>query len=557
VAVWAISHQSQQSVYQIVMQLFVYRQKKSLLLLDVTKTSFVMFTKKDIKFLKTKGIDPERLNKQIDEIKAGKKYLDVDRPATAGDGIFVASKDEIDEYINLYEERLSHLKVTKFVPASGAATRMFKRLAYLRDHYKGNMEEFIEVSSEKDFYSLKNTFEKLDKFAFYPELFKRFFRRGQNLERILNKNEYNKVARMILSKRGLNYRNIPKALILFHKYPGHSRTAFEEHLVEGKMYCRSKENEINIHLTIRNQYRSLFEKRFKHALKHFLDNGDDVKFNLEFSEQSESTSSIALTEKNKLLRDNDNKLVLRPGGHGALIYNLNSIESDMIFIKNIDNVAPDTIKHETVRYKKFIGGVMYAYRDKIFSILKRLDKTPLPTDKEWKEILDFVENKLHHKCSGNRKAKAVAELKLFLNRPIRVCGMVPNSSEPGGGPFWVNEAKGKQSLQIVEKNQIDLDNEKSLEMFESSTHFNPVDIVCSTKDYKDKKFNLLNYRDEKSGMVVKKTEMGQSIKSYEMPGLWNGGMSEWITLFVEVPSITFNPVKELNDLLRMEHQTAK
>ncbi|MEA3447864.1 MAG: DUF4301 family protein [Bacteroidota bacterium] len=515
-----------------------------------------MFTKKDIKFLKDKDIDPNRLKKQVVEIKAGKKYLNVNRPATAEDGVFVPTEDEINDFVKLYEDKTPHLKVTKFVPASGAATRMFKRLAYLRDHYKGNMEEFIEVSSGKDFYSLKKTFENLEKFAFYPELFKRFFRRGQNLERILRKNEYNKVARMILSKRGLNYRNIPKGLVLFHKYPGHARTAFEEHLVEGKMYCLSKDNEIYIHMTIQDKFKSMFEKRFKHAMKHFFD-AKDVKFNLEFSEQSESTSSIALTDKNKLLRDKDNRPVLRPGGHGALIYNLNSIDSDMIFIKNIDNVAPDTIKHETVRHKKFIGGVLFHYRNEIFGILKKLNKKTLPSEKEWKKILDFVENKLHYACSESDKAKAVAELKLYLNRPIRVCGMVPNSSEPGGGPFWVNEKKGRQSLQIVEKNQINLDDEKKVEMFESSTHFNPVDIVCSTRDYKGKKFNLLNYRDDKSGMVIEKSHEGKPIKSYEMPGLWNGGMGKWITIFVEVPSITFNPVKELNDLLRMEHQTAK
>ncbi|MGC9331131.1 MAG: DUF4301 family protein [Bacteroidales bacterium] len=515
-----------------------------------------MFTNKDIKFLKDKGIDPKRMEKQAKEIKAGKKYLDVNRPATPEDGIYVPNEDEINDFVKLYEENLPHIKVTKFVPASGAATRMFKRLVHLRDHYKGNMDEFIEVSSGKDFYSLKNTFENLDKFAFYPELFKRFFRRGQNIERILRKNEYDKVARMILSKRGLNYRNIPKGLVLFHKYPGHARTTFEEHLVEGKMYCCSKNNEIHIHLTIQGKFRSLYEKRFKYALKHFLD-AKEVNFKLEFSEQSESTSSIALTENNKLLRDKDNLPVLRPGGHGALIYNLNSIDADMIFIKNIDNVAPDTIKHETVRYKKFIGGVLIHYRNKIFNILKILNKKSLPSEQEWGKIMDFVENKLYYACSGSNKAKVVAELISYLNRPIRVCGMVPNSSEPGGGPFWVNEKKGRQTLQIVEKNQINLDNEEKVEMFESSTHFNPVDIVCSTKDYKGKKFNLLNYRDAKSGMVIEKSYEGKIIKTYEMPGLWNGGMSKWITIFVEVPSITFNPVKELNDLLRMEHQAAK
>ncbi|MFP4662936.1 MAG: DUF4301 family protein [Bacteroidales bacterium] len=515
-----------------------------------------MLTKKDITFLKEKEIDPQRIEDQIDEISSGKKYLDVQRPATNGDGILVASKTEIDAYVKEYEAVQPSLNVTKFVPASGAATRMFKRLVYLRDNYKGNMDEFLEVSAEKDFYSLKNTFENLEKFAFYPELFKRFFRRGQSLERILRKNEYNKVARMILSKRGLNYRNIPKALVLFHKYPGHARTAFEEHLVEGKIYCKSKNKEVNLHFTIQGKHQNLFEKRFNYALKHFLKN-DDVDFNLQFSEQSESTNSIALNEKGELLRDKDKKPVLRPGGHGALIHNLNTIDSDIIFIKNVDNVAPDIVKHETVRYKKFLGGVLYVYQQQIFEILERLEQLPAPADEEWVDILDFVEKRLFYKCKATDKDKAIAELKLRLNRPIRVCGMVQNTSEPGGGPFWVKEKDGKLSLQIVEKNQINLDDQAVNEAFENSTHFNPVDIACSTKDYKGNKFNLLNYRDEESGLVIEKTHEGEKIKSYEQPGLWNGGMSKWNTIFVEVPLITFNPVKELNDLLRMPHQAAK
>ncbi len=515
-----------------------------------------MLSKKDINFLKENDINPRRIEKQIETIKSGKTYLDVDRPATAEDGIYVASKEEIDDYVRRYEEIQPSLKVTKFVPASGAATRMFRRMAHLRDHYKGDMDDFLQVTSEKDFYSLKNTFDNLEKFAFYPELFKRFFRRGQSLEKILRKNEYGKVARMLLSKRGLNYLNIPKALVLFHKYPGHARTAFEEHLVEGKIYCKSKDNVVNIHFTIQGKHQRMFEKRFSYALKHFLKN-DDVDFQLGFSEQSEATSSIAINKKGKLVRDKSKLPVLRPGGHGALIYNLNALEADIIFIKNVDNVAPDTIKHETVRYKKFLGGVLYSLRTRVFEILERLDQTPAPEGDEWQEIMDFVENKLYYKCKSTDKSKAIAEIKLFLNRPMRVCGMVQNTSEPGGGPFWVKGKNGRKSLQIVEKNQINLDDEHINDLFEDSTHFNPVDIVCSIKDYKGNKFNLLNYRDEESGLVIEKTWEGKPIKSYEMPGLWNGGMSNWLTVFVEVPLITFNPVKELNDLLRMQHQTAK
>lgn len=516
-----------------------------------------MFSKKDLKFLKSNGVDPNRLEKQIATIKAGKKFITAERPATIEDGIYKPEQEDIDQFVEIFESERKKLKLAKFVPASGAATRMFKRLTYLRDNYKGSEDEFLQVSAEKDFYSLRNTFENIEKFAFYPEVFKRFFRRGQSLDKLLKKNEYDKIASMILNKRGLNYGELPKALILFHKYPGHARTAFEEHLMEGMMYCRSEDDEVNIHFTIQKEHQKLFEKRFKHSSKTFLKKEDAIRFNLGFSEQSVSTSSLAITEKGNLLRNKKRELVLRPGGHGALIENLNNLTCDVIFIKNVDNVAPDTIKHETVRYKKFLGGYLMYVRLQVFDILKKLDAPEKLTDKAWKEIIQFIEKILPHSRFSDDRDKAIVEIKYALNRPIRVCGMVENTSEPGGGPFWVKRESGNLCLEILEKNQINLEDENQLEMFENSTHFNPVDIACSIRDYKGNKFNLLNFRDENAGLVVEKTHEGNTIKTYELPGLWNGGMSKWLTVFVEVPQITFNPVKELNDLLRVQHQTAK
>ncbi len=515
-----------------------------------------MFSKKDIKFLSSKAIDPQRLEEQVETIKAGKKFVKTVRAATIEDGIQRATQEIINQYVDLFEAEGQKLRLAKFVPASGAATRMFKRLIQLRDSYKGSSDEFIKVSADKDFYGLRNTFDNIEKFAFYPELFKGFFRRGQSMDKIMRKNEYDKVAKNILNPRGLNYAEMPKALILFHKYPGHTRTAFEEHLVEGMMYCRSEDDDVNLHFTIQEEHEKLFEKRFKHATKNFLKDAD-VNFNIGFSEQSESTSSIALNEKGNLLRGNKRELVLRPGGHGALLENLNQLDCDVIFIKNIDNVAPDTIKHETVRYKKFLGGYLIDIRNRVFEVLEQLDNADKITDEKWNEILDFVKEIMPHSTFCDNREKAIVELKYALNRPIRVCGMVENTSEPGGGPFWVKRENGNECLEILEKNQIDLEDEKQKEIFDLSTHFNPVDLVCSIRDYKGEKFNLLNYRDENAGLVVEKSWEGQNITSYELPGLWNGGMSKWLSIFIEVPQITFNPVKELNDLLRVQHQIAK
>jgi hypothetical protein len=516
-----------------------------------------MFNKKDIKFLKSKGVDLQQIESQLEKIKEGIHYLKVEKAATVEDGIYKATPDEINEFIELFEEERKHLILSKFVPASGAATRMFKRLTYMKDHYKGSPDEFIQVSAEKDFYSLRNTFDNIESFPFYPELFKKFFRRGLSLDKIMRKNEYDKVARMILNKRGLNYSDTPKALILFHKYPGHARTAFEEHLMEGMMYCLSENKEINLHFTIQEEHLKMFEKRFKQAQKTFLKDQTDLSFNISFSEQLESTDSIAVDENGNLLRDEDKVLKLRPGGHGALLDNLNKLECDIIFIKNIDNVAPDTIKHETVRYKKFIGGYLMYIRARVFAILERIDQNEKPEGEEWKSILHFVKEVCPHTKIPRAKEQAIEKIKQLLNRPIRVCGMVENTSEPGGGPFWVKNQQGDLCLQIVEMNQIDLSDNNQLELFENSTHFNPVDIVCSIRDYKGNKFDLMNYRDDSAGLVVEKTYNGNPITTYELPGLWNGSMSQWLTIFVETPQITFNPVKELNDLLRVQHQTAK
>lgn len=513
-----------------------------------------MLCKEDYTYLAEKGIEKERVEELIQTIQAGQKFLKLEKPTTIGDGILKHEPAEVQKYIDLYDASYQELDCMKFVPASGAATRMFHRMIFLRDQYKGKIEEFIEVSAQRGFYSVKNSFDNLQKFAFYPELFRRFFRRGTNLERLVRKNDYKKVASMLLGKKGLNYAQLPKAMILFHKYPGHARTAFEEHLQEAAMYCQDKNGKAHLHFTIDPRFQKQFEKREKLAYKNFLKEAG-AKMHIEYSQQYPTTDSITLDENGEILRDKEGMPVLRPGGHGALLNNLNTLDADMIFVKNIDNVAPDNTKHETVKYKKLLGGIMIELREQVFEYLRILDKHP--DDARLGEIEIFVKEKFGLTEIPTESASKKRCLKKFLNRPIRICGMVENTGEPGGGPFWVKDKKGRNSLQIVEKAQINFSNKAQAAIVDDATHFNPVDMVCCVRDYKGKSFDLKKFRNDKAGFVVKKNHQGSSVFSYELPGLWNGAMAEWITLFVEVPLISFNPVKEVNDLLRMEHQTAK
>ncbi len=346
-----------------------------------------MLTKKDVKFLEDKSIDVHRIEKQIKQIQKGKQYIKAERAATVGDGILKFGNQEIDEFTEVFNKFAKDLQVVKFVPASGAATRMFKRLIALKEQFKGTSEEFLQIQENKDFYGLKNTFDNLDKFAFYPDLFGRFLHKKQSLEKYIKKNEYAKIASLILGKSGLNYAQMPKALVAFHKYAGYSRTAFDEHLVDATLLCKGFE-EANVHFTIQPEHEKLFEKQFKYAVNTFLDK--DIDYNLSFSEQSEASSCISLNSDGKLLRDKKQYLLLRPGGHGALIENLNGLDADLVFINNIDNVAPDTIKENIIKYKKFIGGYLIGIREKVFDVLNHLDKKVLPSDEKWTEILDFV-----------------------------------------------------------------------------------------------------------------------------------------------------------------------
>jgi hypothetical protein len=384
---------------------------------------------------------------------------------------------------------------------------------------------------------------------------------GKSIAALIEEKAYKTVVRNLLDITGLNYGQLPKGLLKFHRsdnaVSGESdiaRTAMEEHLAEGALYAQNADKEVNLHFTVSPEHKALFEKLVDEKLP-FYEALFDVKYHIGFSEQKPSTDTIAADENNEPFRDKG-RLLFRPGGHGALIENLNDIDADIIFIKNIDNVVPDAHKKPTVLYKKLIAGVLVSVQKKIFNYLELIDSGKYTHD-QLLEMLYFLQNELNIKHPNTKfleDVELVLYIKSKLNRPIRVCGMVKNVGEPGGGPFLTVNTDETVSPQILESSQIDLSDCVKKEMFEQGTHFNPVDLVCAVRDYKGEKFHLPDYVDKNTGFISLKSKNGKALKALELPGLWNGAMSNWNTIFVEVPIETFNPVKTVNDLLRPEHK---
>ena len=450
------------------------------------------FSAQDLEQLQARGISVEKAEAQLECFKNGFPELDIVAPASTKQGILAPKRAEQEEYIAAWQQYLAEgHKILKFVPASGAASRMFKNLFQY-------LEDGIETPFIQDFLAHK------DYFAFGPQL---AGKEGQEAVRFL--------------LNDMHYGELPKGLLLFHKYRDGARTPALEHLVEGALYCKGEEKNgekptVYLHFTVSHDHLPLFRQHIAENLKKFEDKYN-VKYDVTFSEQLPSTDTIAANPDGTPFRTKDGKLLFRPGGHGALIENLNQQDADIVFIKNIDNVVPDRLKKDTVRYKQILAGVLVTEQKRVFEALK----DPNLSDEE--------------------RAK--------LNRPIRVCGVVKNTGEPGGGPFLVREADGSISCQILESTQI-----SDPALMAKSTHFNPVDLVCAIKGYEGKPFDLPKYVDPQTGFISNKSKDGKELLALELPGLWNGAMSKWNTIFVEVPVSTFNPVKTVNDLLREQHQ---
>ncbi len=505
-----------------------------------------MITPEDKVLLEKKGISEAQIAEQLACFEKGFPFLKLDGAASIDKGILRPTNAELDSYLQAWDAyKQGEKTIVKFVPASGAASRMFK-----------NMFEFLGAEYEiptTDFE--KKFFANVHNFAFFNDLNAACEKNNaKGIDALVAEGNYKAVVANLLENAGLNYGALPKGLLKFHSYEDGVRTPLEEHLVEGALYAAGKTGKVNVHFTVSTEHRELFqalvaEKVAQYAQKY------GIEYKVSFSEQKPSTDTIAADMDNNPFRDNG-KLLFRPGGHGALIENLNDLDADIVFIKNIDNVVPDRLKDETVTYKKLIAGVLVSLQKKAFDYLELLDGGKY-THEQLEEIIRFVQQDLCCRKTDIKEledAELVIYLRKKLNRPMRVCGMVKNVGEPGGGPFLAYNPDGTISLQILESSQIDMNDAEKKAMFEKGTHFNPVDLVCAVRDYKGNKFNLVNYVDKATGFISYKSKSGKELKALELPGLWNGAMSDWSTVFVEVPLGTFNPVKTVNDLLREQHQ---
>ncbi|HON18708.1 MAG TPA: DUF4301 family protein [Salinivirgaceae bacterium] len=514
-----------------------------------------MLNQKDIQQIKERGIELSAIEKQLEIFRNGIPFLNITSPAFVGNGIMKISDETAQKYRKLHRKMLNTQRVVKFVPASGAATRMFKKVYEIIQEYDNSYEKYLELLIDRSFNSIYYVCENLRLFAFYPDLVEAAQRNGENMEVRLQKKDYIFALDLILSEKGLNYGALPKGLLKFHKYKNETRTAAEEHLVEGAQYASAK-GKVTVHFTVSPEHRQLFEQLMTEVVPKY-EQRFGVKYQIEFSIQDPSTDTIAVTMDNQPFRNNDGSLLFRPAGHGALLKNLNELDCDIVYIKNIDNVVVDRYKPETVLYKEILGGLLYDLQEKVGNYLTRLENPDSVNDSTLTRMVNFNRNELSNhppfKLDSASREQKIEWLQKTLNRPIRVCGMVRNEGEPGGGPFWVKDNYGIDSLQIVETSQIDQSNKKQKKLLASSTHFNPVDLVCKITDYKGNPFNLFQFRDDNTGFISIKSKDGRDLKALELPGLWNGAMAYWNTVFVEVPIITFNPVKTINDLIRQEH----
>lgn len=480
--------------------------------------------------MRQRGSNPDEVKHQLEIFQKGFDFARLDRAATPNDGILQLEDDVVEELVADYDNMLKGKKVLKFVPASGAASRMFKELfTYLTDDSETVRDKAVAF------------LESLPRYPFYEALRDVMARDRYDLGDEIQQHNYKLVVDYLLNEKGLNYGNQPKGLLLFHRYPDKIRTAVEEHLVEAARYANS-DGQCYLHFTVSPQHQAGFEHLLAEVVPAY-EKQYNVTYHIDFSIQDPATDTVAAELDNSPFRDENGNLLFRPAGHGALIHNMNRLDADVVFVKNIDNVITEDRVEPTVTYKKVLAAHLLQLQVRAFQYLKALEKGNVDP-MLFLEMLDFAESELMIPMEDDITPERLYEL---MNRPMRVCGMVKNEGEPGGGPFWVLDADGNASLQIVESSQIAPDQKDKMTR---ATHFNPVDMVCALKDYKGQKFDLLQYVDPETGFISSKSYGDRTLKALELPGLWNGAMSDWITIFVEVPIATFNPVKTVFDLLR-------
>ena len=519
-------------------------------------------TDEDRVVLRERHITPEIIAAYIQQFQQGFPAIRLDRPCTVGDGITIVPA-ETARFAQLHAEAAAAGRMTKFVPASGAASRMFQLLLSFSRHPEVLTKHTIAgraADGEPAYQTFQHFLDHLDQFAFSKELQTILHRDSHTLEGLLTHGDYDTLLTYVLSPTGLNYANLPKGLVPFHTYEDHTRTAFEEHLVEAMAYAQGASSIARLHFTVSTPH--------QHAIQTYLDSvcrryaQRSAQFAISYSVQKPSTDTIAVDSDNIPFRDRNGALVFRPSGHGALLENLADLQADIVFIKTIDNVLPDRLKPDTYRYKKFLCGYLLHLQQQAFSHMERL-KASLPSESDGAHIAidaarSFAQDQLSlvlpQDFESNSLPDQCAALMTLLNRPLRVCGMVKHTGEPGGGPFWVRQANGTTSLQIVESSQVDMTNAEQRAIWQAATHFNPVDLVCGVRDYRGRPFDLQRFTDPTTGFISEKSKDGRPLRALELPGLWNGAMAGWNTAFVDVPGRTFHPVKTVMDLLRPEHQ---
>ena len=504
-----------------------------------------VLTGEDIRRIEAEGLTEDKVLVQLEFFKMGASPVRLNRACTVGDGITVIPKEKMEELMTIHDEAAGKGRMLKFVPASGAASRMFRE--WYRYYDSRSLDSDPEMGAD---FALK-----LNRYAFYDDLRGTVSRAGYDIADLVKDRKFSVILEYILTVRGLNYAHLPKALLKFHTYTDHNRTSLEEHLVEAALYVRDAKGVCRVHFTVSKEHESDVENYFSNVRRYY-ENSYNIKFDLRISTQLASTNTIAVDMDNRPFRDSGGMLVFRPGGHGALLKNLNAIDGDIIFLKNIDNVVPDRLKGITVQYKKILGGYLVKIQKKVFKYLHLLSSGEV--DKKFlSKTASFCEKELNIVFPPGFDGFTDVERKDFivnrLNRPLRVCGMVKNVGEPGGGPFWLDKEDGTQSLQIIESDQVDMGSEQQSKIWTSATYFNPVDLVCGVRNYKSEKFDLDRFVDRKAILITQKSEEGRNLRALELPGLWNGSMACWNTIFVEVPIETFNPVKTVNDLLRKQH----
>lgn len=505
-----------------------------------------MLTQHDHECLASRGTSIETIEQQLAIFQRGIPFTIISKPCTVHDGIKAIPAPDLSRLDHVFNKAMAAGRITKFVPASGAASRMFKALlACCSD----------QNLTPSDSASLQSFLDRISDFAFHEDVSRILTKQGHQLEDLKAKNQYHPILKALLDPTGLNYAKQPKGLLAFHQYGDYARTPLEEHLIEATVYAKNTNNHAHIHFTISPEHQEAIQKHIESARIRLAQNS--VTLIVTYSIQKASSDTIAVDLQNRPFRDREGNLLFRPGGHGALLSNVNELQGDIMFIKNIDNVVPDHLKEETYIYKRALGGYLISVQETLFRYLKQLETKSISAQ-QLEEIVQWAQLTLHwtvpQEWVNFDLSQRVHSLRDFCHRPIRVCGMVKNTGDPGGGPFWVKHQDGTTTLQIVESSQVDPQSSEQQDIFASSTHFNPVDMVCGVRDYEGNPFNLCEYVDPDAGFISQKSYEGRELKALELPGLWNGSMAKWHTIFVEVPRETFNPVKTVLDLLLPAHQ---